>query len=536
MEKSNIKSILAVDFGSTTTKARLFNYLGNWSLYGIGESPTTVERPHLDVSIGLFNALNQIEVKKGIKLFDGEKINTEKFYATSSAGGGLQVVILAPTKEISGLRAEKAAMLAGAIVLKTFTLDSFSDETQIIREIAELKPDIIIISGGFDDSSSGYVEKLAEYVAAASPKPRFGYQEKIPVILAGSQKSNEVAQKILQNHFKTHVLDNVSPSENTTNIKPLIQAIHDIFIDHVMSNAPGYDKILKMTSEPPLATPIAAGKMIKYCAEKLKTAILGVDIGGATTDIFSCDQKGGNFLRTVSANYGMSFSATNVISDARKYLGISFSQSTRSALFDKMLRPNSLPVTLDALKNELVLAKSALRLAIKQHYAFRGEPLNPRLIIGSGGVISHAPFNSLGAEILIFGFEPTGIVEIVSDNLFLLPHLGAISLNYPEVAMTLFLTECIKPLCIYIRPYYFFSVSSNSKRVLAEVSINSKYHFELTANKRVFYSLPESIKEISIKRKWGVFFNELNAITFFPNSKTICLDGTKHLEIQDTVN
>ena len=47
-----------------------------------------------------------------------------------------------------------------------------------------------------------------------------------------------------------------------------------------------------------------------------KINILGVDIGGATTDVFSVFD--GVFNRTVSANLGMSYSISNVLAETGK--------------------------------------------------------------------------------------------------------------------------------------------------------------------------------------------------------------------------
>ena len=46
------------------------------------------------------------------------------------------------------------------------------------------------------------------------------------------------------------------------------------------------------------ATPGAVGSLIEMIAEKENITVVGVDIGGATTDIFSVFQ--GKFNRTVS--------------------------------------------------------------------------------------------------------------------------------------------------------------------------------------------------------------------------------------------
>ncbi|MEM3503284.1 MAG: glutamate mutase L, partial [Nitrososphaeria archaeon] len=66
----NLRLILATDVGSTTTKARLFKRMenGEYRFISSGEAPTTVEKPFEDVTVGLRNAVREIEELSGYKL------------------------------------------------------------------------------------------------------------------------------------------------------------------------------------------------------------------------------------------------------------------------------------------------------------------------------------------------------------------------------------------------------------------------------------------------------------------------------------
>ena len=57
-----IRSILATDCGSTTTKAILIEKDGDsYRLVTRGEAPTTVEAPFEDVTRGVLNAVKEVE-------------------------------------------------------------------------------------------------------------------------------------------------------------------------------------------------------------------------------------------------------------------------------------------------------------------------------------------------------------------------------------------------------------------------------------------------------------------------------------------
>ena len=58
--------IVATDCGSTTTKAILIERVeGSYRLRGRGEAPTTVEAPFDDVTVGVLNAVGELEEVTG---------------------------------------------------------------------------------------------------------------------------------------------------------------------------------------------------------------------------------------------------------------------------------------------------------------------------------------------------------------------------------------------------------------------------------------------------------------------------------------
>ena len=111
-QQLEIRSVLATDCGSTTTKAILIEKVGGeYRQTWRGEAPTTVEAPFEDVTRGVLNAATEVQELSGRKLVrdDGEGILTpadgeegvDIYISTSSAGGGLQLVVggaLAPTQ------------------------------------------------------------------------------------------------------------------------------------------------------------------------------------------------------------------------------------------------------------------------------------------------------------------------------------------------------------------------------------------------------------------------------------------------------
>ncbi|HBI56371.1 MAG TPA: methylaspartate mutase, partial [Firmicutes bacterium] len=128
MSEQRVNVILAVDCGSTTTKAILIERLGDeYRLQARGEAPTTVEKPFEDVTMGVRNAISEVEELAGRKFMDDKGIITpargqqgvDLFLATSSAGGGLQMMVAGVVRKMTAESAQRAALGAGAIVMDT---------------------------------------------------------------------------------------------------------------------------------------------------------------------------------------------------------------------------------------------------------------------------------------------------------------------------------------------------------------------------------------------------------------------------------
>src|SRR5206468_4372787 len=192
---SSIRSILATDCGSTTTKAILIEPRdGVFRLIVRGEAPTTVEAPFEDVTRGVLNAVREVEELAGRRILDGERIITPQtgaegvdlYVSTSSAGGGLQMMVSGLVLQMTGESAQRAALGAGAIVMDVIALNDGRRPHEKLRRLRQLRPDMILLSGGTDGGDVKRVAEMAELLRAAEPKARLGAGYELPVIYAGN--------------------------------------------------------------------------------------------------------------------------------------------------------------------------------------------------------------------------------------------------------------------------------------------------------------------------------------------------------------
>ncbi|MGB9590775.1 MAG: glutamate mutase L, partial [Candidatus Hydrothermia bacterium] len=392
-----------------------------------------------------------------------DKKGVDIYVSTSSAGGGLQMLVAGVVKAMTAESAARAALGAGAIVMETIASNDGRLPHQRVELIRRLRPDMILLAGGTDGGTVKHVVELAELIAAAEPKPRFGFTYKMPVIYAGNKDAREEVNRILGEKTSLHVVDNIRPVLEAENLIPAREAIHELFMEHVMQQAPGYHKLMEMTDTPIMPTPGAVGLLVEKVARQFGIEAMGVDIGGATTDIFSVFK--GVFNRTVSANLGMSYSISNVMVEAGldnilRWVPFHLDEGDlRNRIRNKMIRPTTVPQTLEDLIIEQAIAREALRLALEQHkmmavelkgvqkirtisesfdQTITGQTLvnmmTLNLLIGSGGVLSHAPRRSQAALMLLDSFQPEGVTFLAVDSIFMMPHLGVLSTVHEQAA------------------------------------------------------------------------------------------------------
>ncbi len=490
------RSILATDCGSTTTKAVLLERGDDgWRLVTRGEAPTTVEAPIEDVTRGVLNAVREVEELRGRRLLDGDRIvsppegdvGVDLYLSTSSAGGGLQMMVGGLVKQMTGESAQRAALGAGAIVMDVMALNDGRRPHEKVQLLRQLRPDMILLSGGTDGGDVKRVAEMAELLAAADPKARLGAGYELPVIFAGNRDAAPAVEQSLAGRTALRTVANLRPQAEREQLGPARDAIHELFMQHVMAHAPGYGKLMTWSPVPVMPTPGAVGLIIEKIANRDRMAVLGVDIGGATTDVFSVFRVPGGeetmFHRTVSANLGMSYSVSNVMAEAGlanilRWVPFPVHEpALRNRIKNKMIRPTTIPQTLEDLVVEQAICREALRLSLLQHRALavdlKGRQrkrdisdavaqgaasdslvnlLELGLVVGSGGVLSHAPRRAQALLMMLDAFLPEGLTELAVDSIFMTPQLGVLSTVHEEAATQVFERDCLVMLGACVAP------------------------------------------------------------------------------------
>jgi uncharacterized protein (TIGR01319 family) len=376
--------------------------------------------------------------------------------------------------------ANRAALGAGAIVMDVIARDDGRMPHQKIQRIRSLRPDMILLAGGTDGGASGHVMELAELIKASEPKPRLGVAYELPLIYAGNKSLRPQIEKLMSEGFALDIVDNIRPVLSVENTEPARRAVHELFMEHVMSHAPGYNNLMKWTDVDIMPTPAGEGLAMQLISDTYKENVLGVGLGGATTNVYSVVDS--RFVRSVSANLGMSYSVTNVMKEAgidniMRWIPFNLDkEEVSSRLMNKMIRPTTIPQTLEDLIVEHSVAREALRLGLAHHrtiatrlkgvqlertisdmfdQAVEDSYVNMMIIdicAGTGGLLSHAPRRVQSMFILTDAWQPEGITKMFQDSVFMMPHLGVLSTVHKDAAWNVFDKDCLVRLGTCIAP------------------------------------------------------------------------------------
>lgn len=264
---------IAVDFGSTYTKMAVLD-LDNREMVMTARHPSTVST---DASVGLLANLSKAKEKIG-----ETGVKNARILATSSAAGGLRMVVVGLTRRYSLLAGTNTALGAGARVIRTCYGRLSDDE---IAEIQAIQPEILLLCGGVEGGNCPWLLENAEKLASC--EGLFS-----PVIYAGSRDAAaEVRELFLRRNRECYVVENVFPELDKLNGAPAGNAIRNIFMKRI-TGMKGLDRVKEMIGDILMPTPsavLAGGCLLSEGTEK--TPGIGpsliCDVGGATTDIYS---------------------------------------------------------------------------------------------------------------------------------------------------------------------------------------------------------------------------------------------------------
>ena len=455
-----MKNVLLIDFGSTYTKLTAVD-VEKELILGTSSSYTTVET---DINDGLSNAMALLYERTGISEFDAT-------YACSSAAGGLRMVTSGLVPELTSEAARLAGLGAGA---KTVGVYSFQLTEDDIAEIKELSPDIFLLVGGTDGGNTECIIHNSKMLATI--KPTF------PIVIAGNRTAAAECKRILAD-CEVYVCENVMPKFGVLQIEPTQKTIRSIFLDKIIK-AKGLSRVTSLLSDIMMPTPSAVLAAMELLAKGCDGEggigdLVAVDVGGATTDVYSIADGMPEHMntvykgipepyakRTVEGDIGMRYSIHGIVDAAgiKKISSISGLSEQRAGELVSYLRDNTETVPNgDAELSSLdrALAACAIEEAITRHagtitetYTMMGQTFvqegknltKVKQIVMTGGSLIHTENVETIAKYALYSQnKPQSLrpksADLWIDRTYILAAMGLLSQHYPATALRIMKKE-----------------------------------------------------------------------------------------------
>lgn len=454
-----MKPILLVDFGSTNTKVTAVD-VENYEVLGTAAAYTTVET---DINNGFREAVSNLEKITG-------HIEYEERYACSSAAGGLKMISIGLVPELTAQASREASLGAGAKVWKTY---SFNLTKGDMREIEEYHPDIILLTGGTDGGNSECILYNAQMLSSLS------YD--CPIVIGGNRCAAEECQEILGERT-TFLCENVMPKLGELNIEPTQKQIREIFLKRIVQGK-GLSEAADLVSGIIMPTPSAmltAMELLSDGWEELRGIgeLVGVDLGGATTDIYSIAEGSpanmGTVMkgiqepyakRSVEGDIGMRYSVHGIleaVGDRRLSKIAGINRQKVNELVDYLSNHTDyIPDNEEMEKMDYALACAAVETAVSRHagsleqvytpcgltYLQSGKDLRRvKYVVVTGGALIHAKHTEEIAKFALYDESTPGSLrpenaEILVDRKYILAAMGLLSQHYPAAALEIMKKE-----------------------------------------------------------------------------------------------
>lgn len=366
--KKQTEYAISLDIGSTFTKAALFQ-VGPERLNAdkVVRVPTSKSLEH-----GVIQALEEL----GCYNKETGK-PTFPVYFSSSAKGGLHVVAVGIVPDLTLKVARLTALSAGARVTQSY---GFKLTEHDVREIDALNPDIILFSGGTDGGNEAYVRHNGQLLAKLNRRPQ--------IIYAGNRvMRGEIKEQLSE--FPVHFVSNILPELDCPSVEEARDKICSVFLDTIVTGK-GLDVVIKQLECNPLPTPLAVMQLVEairtHCEQWTDFCL--IDMGGATTDFYSCHREGyagsnviyrgiqePDIKRTVEGDLGIRCNAPSVMIAGSDMLQESNGIEALVEMMDyvdKICRkPGYLPKSEREHHYDCTLANICITHAIKRHVGTR---------------------------------------------------------------------------------------------------------------------------------------------------------------------
>ena len=468
------QTVLGLDLGAIHTRAALFGIEdGKYRLLGQGTAPSTLGAGQYPGE-GVGKSLERLQRGTDYQLLSA---NGRLIQPATSGNAGLDQVFLSlssgPTLRTVALGLTRKKSLAAVKALTdsrlsectgVFGLADLADESGLVDRLVEIRPDLLILTGGETGGAEDAVKRLinvARNYCLLLPPPL-----RPSILFAGNEALESWVKRRIEPLAPVMITSNLLSSRGGYDLVPAQSRLDSILSRFWVGRVPGLRDVLRLTDKPVTTASAGMERMVRFLSRsgrgESQRGVIALDLGGAHTSLAaglngslaSLDQDAWEFLSDDTR--------TESIKAIRKWLSEEIEpDQVAQYLHQHRLHPELVPVTGPELAIEMALARVRLGQSVQKlvrnfpelpYDPDRGWSVSFEPIIASGSVLTQAAHPGQTMLMLLDGLQPCGVTTLVLDQHHLLPLLGAIAETNQVLPVQIMETDAFLNLGTVITP------------------------------------------------------------------------------------
>lgn len=455
----SIDTLLAVDFGTATTRVSLFDVVeGQYRFVASGEAPTTVDAPYREASEGMRHALAELQAVTGRTFFDesaqlilpatADGRGTDILVATSSAGPAVQAVLVGLLPDVSLENARRIANTHYLTIRDTFSLGDTRPDEQRIDAILTIRPDLLLVTGGTENGAADALIKMLDTVSLACHL--LPPEHRVKLLFAGNTALQPQVNEKFGAIAGVHHAPNLQPDLGLTDLPPARQALEEVIETLRLEQIGGFNNIAVWTGGRIYPTAQAESNIVRFFSRAIgpNRGVMSVNVGSAATSVAA--GFGENVSLVVRPDLGVGVNAIQILKESSadsllRWVPFELTpDGLRDFVYNKAAHPHTIPVDPHDTALEYVLTRQALALALRRaRRDWTRKAKGPRadllpwfdLIFGGGASLARVARPAVAAMLMLDALQPVGQTELILDLHHMGAALGALAIVNPTAVV-----------------------------------------------------------------------------------------------------
>jgi hypothetical protein len=264
------------------------------------------------------------------------------------------------------------------------------------------------------------------------------------VVYGGNAALRATVSQVLGELTEVHLVENVRPAFDEEHLDHATAMLAQIYYDLKVAGLGSSGVLADWSNSAPIISAHAFGGIAEYLAAAGKGRVIGLDVGSGQVSLVSATEGAVDLLVRTDKGLGrpIRYQLAPGLNDrgpgAKREDGRE--GPLADYILDKSVHPNLIPQTSSAASFELALAQrltSQIASEAGVSWSWPGDGLAPpcHTLLLRGRVFTNAADSQRALLALLDGLKPQGVFRIVADSVGILPAMGLLAAEDPDMVV-----------------------------------------------------------------------------------------------------